>query len=142
MSWNPAGDKLRVVGAEISAGGAQLEALEAAKSTFLRIHFNGTHKSACCVTLGYQPIASLACIMLDILDSDLLLVWSLHMSCVSSHYLFLSSFSDDRYQQDKAGEGRPCFATTVAVHYSDLQLPQPKSLPKTLYTIYSAGAAG
>lgn len=45
-----AGDKLRIAGAEISAGGAQMEALEAAKSTFLRIHFNGTHRWTCLVT--------------------------------------------------------------------------------------------
>lgn len=39
-----AGDKLRILGAEISAGGQQSEALEAAKTTFLRIHCNGTHR--------------------------------------------------------------------------------------------------
>ena len=39
-----AGDKIRVAGAEVSAGGAQTEALEAAKTTFLRITYNGTHR--------------------------------------------------------------------------------------------------
>ena len=41
-----AGDKLQVIGAEISAGAIQKEALEAMRTTFLRIHYNGTHKSA------------------------------------------------------------------------------------------------
>ena len=44
MVVTAAGDKLRILGAEISAGGQQSEALEAAKSTFLRIHYNGTHR--------------------------------------------------------------------------------------------------
>ena len=42
----PTGDKLRILGAEISAGGQQSEVLEAAKTTFLRIHYNGTHRYA------------------------------------------------------------------------------------------------
>ena len=41
-----AGDKLQIIGAEISAGAIQKEALEAMRTTFLRIHYNGTHKSA------------------------------------------------------------------------------------------------
>lgn len=39
------------MGAEISAGAAQMEALEAAKTVFLRIHYNGTHR--CVVTDGF-----------------------------------------------------------------------------------------
>ena len=37
---------MRIMGAEVTAGGAQQEALEAAKSTFLRIHYNGVHRYA------------------------------------------------------------------------------------------------
>lgn len=39
-----AGDKVRVTGAETNEGGQQMEALEATKSSLLRISYNNTHR--------------------------------------------------------------------------------------------------